>query len=116
MVLLFFDLGSGEILLIILAIFLIFGPDKIPGLARSMGKFINEIKHATDDIKKEINLEADRQERQQKLDKYNAQIKADLSAESPDKTEKRKAVTQHDQPKEVKNDESAEPENKSSVQ
>lgn len=93
MVLLFFDFGSGEIMLIILAIFLIFGPDKIPGLARNMGKFINEIKHATDDIKKEINLEADRQEREKKLEKYTAQIKADLE---PEKTEKRETASKQE--------------------
>lgn len=113
MVLLFFDLGSGEIMLIVLAIFLIFGPDKIPGLARSMGKFINEIKHATDDIKKEINIEADRQDREKKLEKYNAQIKADLA---PDKTEKREVVSSQENTKPEKKEEFQEPENKPDTQ
>lgn len=113
MILLFFDLGSGEIMLIVLAIFLIFGPDKIPGLARSMGKFINEIKHATEDIKKEINLEADRQEREKKLEKYNAQIKADLA---PDKTEKREVVSIQENTQEEKKEEIQETENKPDIQ
>lgn len=116
MVLLFFDMGSGEILLIILAIFLIFGPDKIPGLARSVGKFINEIKHATDDIKKEINLEADRQERQQKLEKYNALIKSDLTPDVPEKTEKRSAVSKPEQNLELKKEDSPGSENKAETQ
>ena len=71
--LLFFDLGSGEILLIVLAIFLVFGPDKIPELARNFGKFINEMKRATDEIKYEINKEADRKEREKKLTEYKAE-------------------------------------------
>ena len=78
MSLLFFDFGSGEILLIIIAVFLIFGPSKIPEMARGLGKFINEIKRASEDIKTEINREADRQERDKKLAEYKAQVEKDL--------------------------------------
>lgn len=75
MILLFFDLGSGEIMLIVLAIFLIFGPDKIPGMARNLGKFINEMKRATEDIKSEINREADKKERERRLQEYKSKLK-----------------------------------------
>jgi len=61
-------------MLIVLAIFLIFGPDKIPGMARSLGKFINELKRASDDIKSEINREADKKEREQKLEDYKKKV------------------------------------------
>lgn len=81
--LLFFDFGSGEILLIVLAAFLIFGPSKIPEIARNLGKFINDIKRASEDIKTEINKEADRIERDKKLAAYKSKIEQDLK---PDKT------------------------------
>ena len=100
-------------MLIVLAIFLIFGPDKIPGLARSMGKFINEIKHATDDIKKEINLEADRQEREKKLEKYTSQIKADLA---PEKTEKRESASNQEKIESVKKEDKQDSEKKDDSQ
>lgn len=77
--LLFFDFGSGEILLIVIAVFLIFGPSKIPEMARGLGKFINDIKRASEDIKHEINREADRQERDKKLAEYKTQVEKDLS-------------------------------------
>ena len=77
--LLFFDLGSGEIMLIIIVIFIVFGPSKIPELARGLGKFINEIKRASEDIKTEINREADRQEREKRLEEYKAKIEKDLA-------------------------------------
>jgi sec-independent protein translocase protein TatA len=77
--LLFFDFGSGEILLIVIAVFLIFGPSKIPEMARGLGKFINDIKRASEDIKQEINREADRQEREKKLAEYKAQVEKDLA-------------------------------------
>jgi len=72
--LLFFDLGSGEIMLIVLAIFLIFGPDKIPEMACNLGKFINEVKRASEDIKTEINKEADKKEREKKLQEYKLRM------------------------------------------
>lgn len=72
--LLFFDFGSGEIMLIVLAIFLIFGPDRIPEMARGLGKFINEVKRASEDIKTEINREADKKERERKLDEYKSRM------------------------------------------
>lgn len=74
MVLLFFDFGTGEIFLIVLAIFLVFGPKKIPELARTLGKVVNEIKKASEEVKSEINREADRQEREDKLQKYREQV------------------------------------------
>ena len=47
-------LGTGEIVLICLAILLIFGAKRIPEIARGLGKGIREFKDATNDIKQEI--------------------------------------------------------------
>ena len=47
-------IGGSEILLILLAILLLFGSDKLPDFARSLGKGLQEFKKATDDIKREI--------------------------------------------------------------
>ena len=82
MVLLFFDLGTGEIFLIVLAIFLVFGPGKIPELAHSLGKFINEIKRASEDVKTEINREASRIKREKKREEYEKH-KNETSGENP---------------------------------
>lgn len=98
--LLFFDFGSGEILLIVIAVFLIFGPSKIPEMARGLGKFINDIKRASEDIKSEINREADRQEREKKLSEYQEQMEKDLKPATdqgevkPDSNEEAKEIKQ----------------------
>jgi len=73
--LLFFDFGSGEIFLIVLVIFVVFGPERIPEMARKFGRFINEIKRASEDIKDEINREADKKERERKLQEFRERIK-----------------------------------------
>ena len=43
-----------EIGFIIFIVILLFGADKIPDFARGLGKGINNIKHATNEIKQEI--------------------------------------------------------------
>ena len=47
-------------------------------MARGLGKFINDIKRASEDIKTEINREADKQEREKKLEEYKLQVEKDL--------------------------------------
>ncbi len=47
-------LGTGEFLLIALVGLLLFGPEKIPGFARSLAKTIRKVKDAGNDIKREI--------------------------------------------------------------
>ncbi|NLO49769.1 MAG: twin-arginine translocase TatA/TatE family subunit [Bacteroidales bacterium] len=57
MVTAFFNISGGEILIILLVVFLFFGPDKIPEIARWMGKGLNEVKKATSEIRDEITRE-----------------------------------------------------------
>ncbi|MEZ5147995.1 MAG: twin-arginine translocase TatA/TatE family subunit [Bacteroidales bacterium] len=66
--LLFFNISGGEILVIVLVVYLVFGPKKIPELARMLGKGINELRRATDDIRKEINREANKIKEEVNLD------------------------------------------------
>jgi len=58
MTLLFFDISSGELLLILFVTFLVFGPGKFPELARKLGKGMNELRRASESIKEEIRKEA----------------------------------------------------------
>ncbi|OKL42179.1 Sec-independent protein translocase subunit TatA/TatB [Pontibacter flavimaris] len=48
------DLGGGEVMVILTAILLLFGTDKLPSIARSFGRGIREFKDATDEIKHEL--------------------------------------------------------------
>jgi Tat protein translocase TatB subunit len=54
---LFLNMSGGEILIIVVVAYLILGPKKIPEVARMIGKGINQLRQATDDIKREINRE-----------------------------------------------------------
>jgi len=49
-----FNIGGLELGLIVLVFIMLFGADKIPEIARGLGKGMKSIRHATDDIKREI--------------------------------------------------------------
>lgn len=53
-ILLFFDISGGELLVIMIGVFLIFGPKKMPEIARKIGRTMNELKKASSDITKEF--------------------------------------------------------------
>ena len=54
-----FGIGGGEFIFIIFIALMLFGADKIPDIARTMGKTVAQFKNATNDIKNEIHKGAD---------------------------------------------------------
>lgn len=50
----FLFISGTEIGFILLVVLLVFGADKVPEIARGMGKAIRQVKDATNDIKSEI--------------------------------------------------------------
>lgn len=48
-------IGGSEIFIIMLFALMFFGADKIPEIAKGLGKAMREFKKASDDIKAEIN-------------------------------------------------------------
>ncbi|MCE9538608.1 MAG: twin-arginine translocase TatA/TatE family subunit [Bacteroidetes bacterium] len=53
-ILLFLNLGGGEVFIIVLVIIMLFGSDKLPGLAKGIGKGLREINDAKNQIQNEI--------------------------------------------------------------
>jgi sec-independent protein translocase protein TatA len=68
----FFNISGGEIFIIMLVVFLVFGPDKIPEIARWIGKGVGEVKKATSEIRDEISRETE------DIKKHTDKIKSDL--------------------------------------
>jgi len=52
---LYLFIGAPEIFVIMLIVIMVFGADKIPDIARGLGKGMRQVKDATNDIKREIN-------------------------------------------------------------
>ncbi|MCS6242404.1 MAG: twin-arginine translocase TatA/TatE family subunit [Opitutus sp.] len=48
------DIGGGEIILVFLVVLMLFGGEKMPELARSLGKALREIKKATSGVEEQL--------------------------------------------------------------
>ena len=57
-----FGIGGGEFIFIIFVALMLFGTDKLPEAASTFGKIMANLKHATNEIKTEIQKSADVQE------------------------------------------------------
>ncbi len=71
--LLFLDIGTGELILILLVVFVVMGPKQLPEIARTLGKTINEMKRASAGFKNEINKEVQRLDRETRLNDFISQ-------------------------------------------
>jgi len=80
-ILLFFDVSGGEILIILLAVFLLFGPKKLPEIAKKIGKLVFEFKQVTQRIKSEIDQEIHEDETKKEEERINEIISKEAKAE-----------------------------------
>lgn len=100
MILNFFNISGGEIFIILIVVFLIFGPDKIPEIARWIGKGVGEIKKATSEIQDEITRETG------DIKKEADNLKRDLHVDNP--LRKKPAVSKDEEKTEEKKQEKPE--------
>ncbi len=47
------DIGAPELIIILVAVLIIFGPGKLPDLGRTLGKSIREFRHSVQEISDE---------------------------------------------------------------
>ncbi|MBK6341414.1 MAG: twin-arginine translocase TatA/TatE family subunit [Flavobacteriales bacterium] len=52
---LIFDISGGEFLVVILFVLLFFGAKGIPDIARGMGRFMRQVRDASNEVQREIN-------------------------------------------------------------
>ena len=57
----FLFISGAEIAIILFIVVMVFGADKIPEIARGLGKGMRSLKNATNDIKHEITKSAEKQ-------------------------------------------------------
>ncbi|NLH51490.1 MAG: twin-arginine translocase TatA/TatE family subunit [Bacteroidales bacterium] len=69
---LFFDIGSGELFVVLLLVLIFFGPKQIPSIARSIGKGLYELRRASDQIKREVMEEAEKAKSQVRIEDDSA--------------------------------------------
>lgn len=55
----FLFISGGEIVFILFIVVMVFGADKLPEIARGLGKGMRQLKDATNDVKREIQRSAE---------------------------------------------------------
>jgi sec-independent protein translocase protein TatB len=55
-------IGGSEIVIIALLVLVIFGPSKLPQMARDIGRFVGEARRSIDEFKDELTASSDEDE------------------------------------------------------
>jgi Tat protein translocase TatB subunit len=59
-------IGGSEIVIIALLVLIIFGPSKLPQMARDLGRFVGEARRSIDEFKDELTAASDEEEKRKK--------------------------------------------------
>ena len=75
-----FGIGTTELMIILVIALIVIGPQKLPEIARTLGKGFAEFKRMSNDVKRTVDLEAERLEQEERQSK----VKKRLFDEKPD--------------------------------
>ncbi|HLL54201.1 MAG TPA: twin-arginine translocase TatA/TatE family subunit [Myxococcaceae bacterium] len=73
-----FNLGAGEIVVIVVAALLLLGPKRLPEMARGIGKFVREFRRQTDEVRTVVEREFYRMDQE-----FQAPVVEELPAHKP---------------------------------
>ena len=72
-----FGIGFQEMVIIGLLFLVLFGPSKLPQMARDLGRFVNEARRSIEEFKEELTAEYDEDDNENKGNKGNKGDKGD---------------------------------------
>jgi sec-independent protein translocase protein TatB len=80
-----FDVGFSEMLLVGLIALLVFGPERLPKVAREAARWVKKFRAMASSVKQEIDRELQLQELKEAMDKQKRQMDAmQLAQQRPD--------------------------------
>ncbi len=84
-----FGIGMPELIVIFVIALVVIGPQKLPDLARALGKGLAEFKRATEDFKQSVQDESRVVEDKEKLSQAEEESQTTKSAEEQESTPKK---------------------------
>lgn len=82
-----FGLGVGEVLIILIIAFLLFGPKQLPEIGRQVGRAVKGLKETADDLKKTVEPEVNLIQQEVKM------VEQDLQASMKEAEEEIEGMT-----------------------
>jgi len=80
-----FGLGAGEVLIILIIAFLLFGPKQLPEIGRQVGKAVKGFKETADDLRKSVEPEVNLIQQEVKMVEQDFQASMKEAEEEIDK-------------------------------
>jgi len=80
-----FGLGAGEVLIILIVAFLLFGPKQLPEIGRQVGKAVKGFKETADDLRKSVEPEVNSIQQEVKMVEQDFQASMKEAEEEIDK-------------------------------
>ena len=81
-----FGIGMPEMILILAIALIVIGPQKLPDLAKSLGRAMREFKKATNEFKETIAIDDDFKEAKHTFDSLDRELRQNLSSTEPEKS------------------------------
>ena len=78
-----FNIGTGEMIVIAVVALLVLGPQRLPELARGIGKFVREFRRQTDDVRNVVEREFYRMD-QEVMQPVNQSLQTPMVQPAPD--------------------------------
>ncbi|MBA2441008.1 MAG: twin-arginine translocase subunit TatB [Rubrobacter sp.] len=91
-----FGLGAQEMVIIAVVFLIVFGPNKLPQMARDVGKFMAQARGAIDDFKSELTLEESEEKEKRRSSARKKREKQDEELEPSEDAERSSDKIEHD--------------------
>lgn len=91
-----FGLGAQEMVVIAVVFLIVFGPSKLPQMARDVGKFMAQARGAIDEFKSELTLEESEEKEKRPSSARKKREKRDEELEPSEESENSSGKIEHD--------------------
>ena len=81
-----FGVGPSELVIVFLMVLLLFGPSKLPQMARDIGRFVGEARRSIDEFKEELTTAGEDEERNKAPDQQRRKNSPARKEKEPEET------------------------------
>ncbi|HAG35066.1 MAG: hypothetical protein ABS25_03385 [Cryomorphaceae bacterium BACL18 MAG-120507-bin74] len=71
-------ISTGEVVILLFAVLMLFGPDRLPGFVRSLAKGIRTVKNAQADLTQQMSKMVEDQPEMKEVSKAVEEVKSDI--------------------------------------